>query len=30
MLTNRRLPNNAIETRFLWKPEIKDLARRNL
>ncbi|MGI8384138.1 hypothetical protein [Robertmurraya sp. P23] len=24
MLTNRRLPNNAIETRLLWKPEIKD------
>ncbi len=25
MLTNRRLPNNAIETRYLWKPKIKDL-----
>ncbi|WP_242292158.1 hypothetical protein [Bacillus cereus group sp. BfR-BA-01441] len=24
MLTNRRLPNNAIETRFLWKPSIQN------
>ncbi|PEC22863.1 hypothetical protein [Bacillus cereus] len=24
MLTNRRLPNNAIETRYLWKPSIKN------
>ncbi|WP_448160762.1 hypothetical protein [Bacillus cereus] len=24
MLTNRRLQNNAIETRFFWKPVVKD------
>ncbi|PEJ17846.1 hypothetical protein CN675_15900 [Bacillus toyonensis] len=24
MLTNRRLPNNAIETRYLWKPSIEN------
>ena len=24
MLTNRRLPNNAVETRFLWKPSVKN------
>ncbi|PES11095.1 hypothetical protein [Bacillus cereus] len=24
MLTNRRLPNNAIETRYLWKPNIEN------
>ncbi|MCC2327359.1 hypothetical protein [Bacillus wiedmannii] len=24
MLTNRLLPNNAIETRFLWKPSIQN------